>query len=371
MIAALVALGVIASSAGAIVNGTPTPINTRPFQVSLQDSEGHVCGGSIVDATTIVTAAHCVQDGMPAGLSVRAGVTTVTDTSGQDRPVTSVVSHPDYAAREVGDIAILKLASPLQLGGPVQAIGLATLAELNAASTGVVSGWGAVSENGADSAQLLQTTVPMVNDAACSAQLSIDAAAETCAGGTGADSCYGDSGGPLTIETASGTKLAGVVSWGEECGGATPGVYAEVPNYTNFIATGVATSSPEAPPADDAPAPIDDDFGDDEFGDDEYLDDEYFDDEGFDFGDDDFGDHEYFDDEYLDDEYLDDEYFDDEGYVFGDDEFGDDEYLDEEYPDDEYFDGDDWDEDSEWLECEEWLDGEWVPCEDVWGDDDW
>jgi len=105
----------------------------------------------------------------------------------------------------------------------------------------------------AGSNQLLEATVPLVSDAAC-AFLGIDAATEACAGGTGTDSCYGDSGGPLTIIGADGTpKLAGVVSWGEECGGTAPGVYADVPGLAGFInqaANGaVAPATPDQPPA--------------------------------------------------------------------------------------------------------------------------
>jgi len=169
--------------------------------------------------------------------------------------------------------------------------------------------------------------VPLVDDATCNAQLGTDADGEVCAGGTGTDSCYGDSGGPLVVQTPDGPKLAGVVSWGDECGGATPGVYAEVPNYVDFLRTGEATptvpapdapaENPETPGDVDGPAPTD----------------------GFDEDD--------LSDEYLDDEYL-----------------GDDEYFDEDDLDGEFF-GDD-------VEVLEFIDGEWVAIDTSdWTDADW
>ena len=231
-------------SAGAIVKGTEA--EPTPWQVSLQNDEGHFCGGSVIDATTIVTAAHCLEGESAAGMTIRAGVLDSTDSSGQDRPVAELIPHPQYERDELGDIAIVKLAEPLNLGGAVQAIKPATNNDVANATTGTVTGWGAVSENGEGSETLLSASVPLVSDQQCAVTLGIDAAAELCAGGTGTDSCYGDSGGPLVIATNNGPRLAGVVSWGDECGGETPGVYADVPTYTNFINTGQATVAPAA-----------------------------------------------------------------------------------------------------------------------------
>ncbi len=73
-----------------------------------------------------------------------------------------------------------------------------------------------------------------------------------CAGGTGTNSCYGDSGGPLAIDTPRGRVLAGVVSWGEECGGPTPGVHPEAPPFADWIDERVA--DPDAAPPDRLPA---------------------------------------------------------------------------------------------------------------------
>ena len=378
LVAAAGMIGGVAGGAGAIVNGTESAPEARPYQVSLQSGGEHYCGGTIVDATTIITAAHCLEGESASTTTIRAGVTDLNSNAGQTVKVASMTSHPSYASNGLADIAVIKLATPLELGNRVQAIPLATDADVSNATTGTVSGWGAVSENGDGSSALLEVQVPLVTDASCGSSLGTDGPTELCAGGTGTDSCYGDSGGPLVVNSDRGPVLAGVVSWGEECGGATPGVYADVPGLTNWI----QDNRGEAP-AGNPDAPADQDQGDDP---DQGADDEFGDDE---FGDDEFGDDEFGDDEYLDDAYGDDEYYDDEdgfdwGVFFDDDGevelyYDEDGYIDEDgnwffwdddgdFADDLY---DDWDDEDDWFydEDPEWDDADWDDAE--WDDADW
>lgn len=42
-----------------IVGGFDIDIEMAPYQISLQRRGQHFCGGSIINPTTIVTAAHC------------------------------------------------------------------------------------------------------------------------------------------------------------------------------------------------------------------------------------------------------------------------------------------------------------------------
>ena len=267
----LAAAGILgaAGSAGAIVGGTESEAGTRSYQVSLQSGGEHFCGGTVVDATTVITAAHCLEGETPGGVTVRAGVVDLSASGGQRVGVASMPVHPSYAQNGLADIAVITLSKPLTLGQGVSAIPLATAAEVQGATTGTVSGWGAVSENGDGSNRLLETEVPLVSDASCARSVGADGPTELCAGGTGTDSCYGDSGGPLVVQSARGTVLAGVVSWGEECGGATPGVYADVPGLTPWILDTDRADAP-TPPAEqpDTEPPLEDD-GDWFFGDDE------------------------------------------------------------------------------------------------------
>jgi secreted trypsin-like serine protease len=42
---------------GRIIGGTPAHVYKLPYQVSLQNEDGHMCGGSIIHKSYILTAA--------------------------------------------------------------------------------------------------------------------------------------------------------------------------------------------------------------------------------------------------------------------------------------------------------------------------
>jgi trypsin len=59
-----------------IVGGTTAAAGEFPYIVSLQRSGSHFCGGSLLNANTVITAAHCSVSsviGTVSGLRVRAG----------------------------------------------------------------------------------------------------------------------------------------------------------------------------------------------------------------------------------------------------------------------------------------------------------
>lgn len=56
-----------------IVGGVPAVAGDFPFIVSMQIGGSHFCGGSLLDSTTVLTAAHCVVGQNVARVTVRAG----------------------------------------------------------------------------------------------------------------------------------------------------------------------------------------------------------------------------------------------------------------------------------------------------------
>ena len=207
-----------------IVGGEPVPdIADTPWQVALVSggaARNQFCGGSLVAETWVLTAAHCVDnfavDMNPARLEVVAG-TLEYASGGEQIGVTEIVVHPNWNDDTMDhDAALLRLASPATLGQPID-----LMAGDDEAPVGVnvrVSGWGATSEGGPGSDELLFVEVPVVSTDECNAPESYDGAiteAMFCAGGRegGIDSCQGDSGGPVD----DGEKLVGVVSWGHGC----------------------------------------------------------------------------------------------------------------------------------------------------------
>jgi secreted trypsin-like serine protease len=240
------------SSEQEIVGGTNTTIETNPWQVSLQSSSGsHFCGGSVINASWILTAQHCVAGGGTVG-RVMAGSTSRTGTASttQTRTVSQIIRYPGYVDANVGkDVALLRLSSPLDLSGTaVKAIPMVTAADASAGVTnpGVVSrvtGWGTLSSGGSTLPTTLQTVdVDVLSNSSAQSSYPQETitADQLAAARAGKDSCQGDSGGPLTVLKGGVRVLAGVVSWGYGCADpAFPGMYARVSSFESWINTNI------------------------------------------------------------------------------------------------------------------------------------
>ncbi|GAA3826777.1 hypothetical protein GCM10023083_69770 [Streptomyces phyllanthi] len=217
-----------------VIGGETTTTTAAPWMVQLGyynpfTGESFFCGGALVAADKVLTAAHCV-DGADWTLygTVLAGATDLDDyESGTVAGVWRQWQHPSYNADTLrNDIAVLTLTNPMEQKW-------LRLAASNDSSlytpgrTGTVYGWGLTSGgDDADlSAQLRKASLPMVKDSTCDTAmknlLGADYFAEgkgmVCAGtpASGADEgtkspCNGDSGGPLVVDN----KIAGIVSWG-------------------------------------------------------------------------------------------------------------------------------------------------------------
>jgi len=227
-----------------IVGGEEATPNEFPWQVSMQYFGSHICGGSIYNANTVITAAHCGEIASPSAFSVLAGKHNlrVTENTQQLRQVSQVVLHPGYPGVTgfSNDIAILKLSAPLDLNA---AVGPVPIAPTGYTATGeaTVTGWGTTREGGSLPDTLQKVNVPIVTDAACRQAYGDSQVDDSmiCAGlpNGGKDSCQGDSGGPfLANDRGTGYYLAGIVSWGFGCARpGYPGVYSEVAFHNDFI----------------------------------------------------------------------------------------------------------------------------------------
>ncbi len=227
-----------------IVGGTATQVTTVPWQVSLQDANGHFCGGTIVTPTWIVTAAHCVADGAPT--KIVAGISRLSQSAtGQTRAVKRVISYPGYTDPSVGkDAALIELTTPLTLDANVKVI-----RPLNAASPAAltapgvmttVSGWGMTTEGGTALPDQLQSVqVPIVALSAANTAYNMTLTEDQLPAGLatgGKDSCQGDSGGPLVVMAEGEYAFAGIVSWGEGCARANlPGLYGRVTSFAKWM----------------------------------------------------------------------------------------------------------------------------------------
>ncbi|KAF5286944.1 hypothetical protein FQR65_LT12403 [Abscondita terminalis] len=177
-----------------IVGGEPAADGEIPYQLSLEVYRTfHICGGSVLNANTALTAAHCNTD------------KTIDN-----------------------DNSVMRLATSLLLGGNLNVIALQNINEEPAAgSPALVTGWGTLSSGGSSPTQLQKVTVNRVSSAECNAAYGSITDRMICYSAPGKDSCQGDSGGPLVAEG----KQVGIVSWGYGCASpGYPGVYTKVPN---------------------------------------------------------------------------------------------------------------------------------------------
>ena len=237
---ALIKLPNIAKSDGRIVGGNEVEIINVPYIVSLQyrGFKFHICGGSILDSWTIVTAYHCVATIKPQQLEIRAGSKN-NQIGGQTVVAKIIIRHENFNKYTLdNDIAIIKLVSPLIFSSTVSPIGLPSYnggVTLPVGTEAIVAGWGLIAEND----KTLQTNLRAVNvltydQTKCQERNGKLTERMLCAGmiAGGKDSCQGDSGGPLVHND----KLIGIVSWGYGCARAGyPGVYVNVANMLPWI----------------------------------------------------------------------------------------------------------------------------------------
>ena len=109
-------------------------------------SFGFFCGGTILDSTTILTAAHCYYPLKQDSYFIAVGATHVQDSSAQTAFVKSISLYPSYNPKTINnDIAIVKLQTPLTFNDKVQPACLPD-ANLNPSGIAVASGWGLVGQ---------------------------------------------------------------------------------------------------------------------------------------------------------------------------------------------------------------------------------
>ncbi|XP_026888464.2 serine protease 33 isoform X1 [Electrophorus electricus] len=240
-----------------IVGGFDASEGHWPWQVDIQTSQGHVCGGTLISVDWVLSAAHCFPN--PSDTSAYIIYVGRLSLNGwnpyeMSRRITKVIVPYGYTDPQLGqDIALVQLSSSVTWSDHIQPICLPNSDMVFPPGTEcTITGWGDIRDGVSlqGTGTLQQVQVPIIGQSDCQEMFQIGATEEVnirydmlCAGYQqgGKDSCQGDSGGPLVCQTSNGTWVqAGIVSFGLGCAVANrPGVYARVSSFSSFVTTNV------------------------------------------------------------------------------------------------------------------------------------
>ena len=219
-----------------VVGGTPVSAGAFP-DVALVVAPMALCTGTLVAPDVVLTAGHCI------GINpteVVIGSVDYAKPGGEAIAVKSATAYPNW--QNEYDVGVLVLAHASKAKPRTVASACTATEHLDHGAKVKLVGFGLTTKTGTGDNSRLNTAELTVDDATCASDPACAPAVapggEFTAGGNGTDSCFGDSGGPLYIDTDHGAVQIGVVSrgvgtTGEPCGGG--GVYIRADKVVSWI----------------------------------------------------------------------------------------------------------------------------------------
>ena len=205
------------TSTSDVIGGQNAPAGKYPDMAAIVFGTGSQaaaeCTGVLIAPTVVLTAGHC-NDTTLSSVIIGSHDLSIAS-AGQKIAVVKRLEYPN--SQGTYDITALVLASPATNPPRAIAAGWAKFEIVNGA-TATFAGYGALDKNSMTYVPQLQEATSTITDGDCSRSAGcvamVKPAGELGAGGMGIDTCPGDSGGPLYVETSFGMFLAGITSRG-------------------------------------------------------------------------------------------------------------------------------------------------------------
>uniref|UniRef100_A0A5F8G2R7 Peptidase S1 domain-containing protein n=1 Tax=Monodelphis domestica TaxID=13616 RepID=A0A5F8G2R7_MONDO len=227
-----------------IVGGDEAQEGEWPWQISLRlnlnGSWIHLCWGSLIHPSWILTTAPCFASGQtdPSQYMIQVRQQNLYD---EDNllPVDQIIIHPHCIGLWTADCNI-------------QPITLPSSSETFTSDLECwVTGWGDIEPGGGEPLHmpppytLRKVQVPVMDAQTCDKEYHVNSTISPseriildnmiCSGEAGRNPCKGDSGGAVVCKAQGSWHQAGIVSWGECCGAHRPGVYTLFPLFVDLI----------------------------------------------------------------------------------------------------------------------------------------
>uniref|UniRef100_A0A8D0F758 Peptidase S1 domain-containing protein n=1 Tax=Strix occidentalis caurina TaxID=311401 RepID=A0A8D0F758_STROC len=202
-----------------------------PWHVSIQSNGRHICGGTMISALWILTAAHCFAEEVPPDLTVVVGGIDLSLPL-EEHKLESLIIHGNFDRMSMeNDIALILLSSPIEFSNQKIPICLPFIQDVNTWQHCWVTGWGTTHAAGVSTFPVLQKArMKPISREQCLKRIPQLEENMLCADlEKGGDACQVDSGGPLVCSYWNTMRWfqVGIVSWGQDC--------AEKPNHEIFL----------------------------------------------------------------------------------------------------------------------------------------